>query len=124
VFEIILTPPSKTKQKGTLKRSSMNSNVKHKFPRRRKGFSLRAGTGEYYRWNSVHPNLKVVRQKLREASTTVEDDVSSVETCAEPECPISSPKKIRRGKREKVPMSNQKKEPEVPKNNDSVVEVA
>ena len=102
----------------------MNSNVKHKFPRRRKGFSPRAGTGEYYRWYSVHPNQMVVRQKQRVASTTVEDDVSSVETCAEPECPISSPKKIRRGKREKVPISNQKKEPEVPKNNDSVVEVA
>ena len=102
----------------------MNSNVKHKFPRRRKGFSPRAGTGEYYRWHSGLAESKVVRQKLREACTTMEDNVSSDETCAEPECPISSPKKIRRGKRDKVPISNQKKEPEVPKNNDSVVEVA
>jgi len=103
----------------------MNSNVKHKFPRRRKGFSPRAGTGEYYRWYSVHPNQMVVRQKQRVASTTVEDNVSSVETCTEPECPISSPKKkIRRGKRDKVLISNQKKEPKVLKNNDSVVEVA
>ena len=101
----------------------MNSNVKHKFPRRRKGFSPRAGTGEYYRWHSVHPNLMVIRQKQRVASTTVEDDVSSVETCAEPECPIVSPKKIRRGKRDKVPISNQKKEPKVLKNTNPVVEV-
>jgi hypothetical protein len=68
-------------------------NIKQKFPRRRKGFSPRAGTGEYYRWYSRYPNQRVVSQKQEVASTTVEDDVSPVETCTEPECPISSPKR-------------------------------
>jgi len=68
-------------------------NIKHKFPRRRKGFSPRAGTGDYYRRYSVYQNQKVVSQKQGLASTTVEEDVSPVETCTEPECPISSPKR-------------------------------
>jgi hypothetical protein len=99
----------------------MNNKEKHKFPRHRKGFSPRAGTGDYYRRYSVYQNQRVVSQKQEVASTTIEEDVSPVETCTEPECPISSPKKIRRGKRDKVPLSNQKNEPEVLKHNDSVV---
>jgi hypothetical protein len=88
-------------------------NIKQKFPRRRKDFSPRAGTGDYYRRYSVYQNQKVVSQKQGLGSTTVEEDVSPVETCTEPECPISFPKKIRRGKRDKVPISDQKNEPEV-----------
>ncbi len=95
-------------------------NIKQKFPRRRKGFSPRAGTGDYYRRCSVYQNQRVVSQKQGLASTTVEEDVSPVETCTEPECPISSPKKIRRGKRDKVPISNQKNEPEVLKPKDAM----
>jgi hypothetical protein len=98
----------------------MKSNIKHQFSRRRKGFSPRAGTGEYYRWHSGYAELKIRRQKRREACSTVEDDVSSVETCAEPECPITSSKKLRRGKRDKVPISNQKNEPEVLKPTDAM----
>jgi hypothetical protein len=99
----------------------MNIKEKHKFPRRRKGFSPRAGTGDYYRRCSVYQNQRVVSQKQGLASTTVEEDASPVETCTEPECPISSPKKKRRYKRDKVPISNQRNEPEVPKHNDSVI---
>jgi len=73
----------------------MNNKEKHKFPRHRKGFSPRAGTGtgDYYRRYSVYQNQRVVSQKQGLASTTVEEDASPVETCTEPECPISSPKK-------------------------------
>jgi hypothetical protein len=97
----------------------MNNKEKRKFPLRRKGFSPRAGTGDYYQRYNVYQNQRrVIGQKQGVASTTVEENVSQVETCIYSECPKSSPKKIRRDKRDKVPIHNQRNEPEVLKNNE------
>ncbi len=97
----------------------MKNKEKRKFPLRRKGFSPRAGTGDYYeRYNVYQNQRRVIGQKQGVASTTVEENVSHVKTCIYCECPKSSPKKIRRGKRDKVPIRNQRNKPEVLKNNE------
>jgi len=59
---------------------------KYKFPCRRKGFSPRAGTGDYYRLYRVYqsPGVVIV-QKQGVAKTTMEEEVSQDEMCAEPE---------------------------------------
>ena len=102
----------------------MSYKEKRKFPLRHKGFSPRAGTGDYYqRYNVFQNQRKVIGQKQGVASTTAEEDVSQVETCIYCDCPKSSPKKIRRGKRDKVPIRNQRNEPKVLKNNDDQEEI-
>ena len=102
----------------------MNNKEKRKFPLRHKGFSPRAGMGDYYERYNVYQNQKrdqnrriVISQKYEVASTTVEENVAPVETCIYSDCPNSSPKKIRRGKRDKV-SCNQRNEPEGLKIND------
>ena len=96
-----------------------------KFPKRHKGFSPRAATGDYYERYNVYQNQKsdqnrrrLISQKYEVASTTVEENVAQVETCIYSDCPNSSPKKIRRGKRDKSSIRNQRNEPEVLKNNE------
>ncbi len=90
----------------------MSYREKRKFPLRHKGFLPRAGTGDYYeRYNVYQNQRRVIGQKQGVASTTAEEDVSQVEMCIYCDCPKSSPKKIRRGKRDKI-SCNQRKEPE------------
>jgi hypothetical protein len=96
----------------------MSYREKRKFPLRHKGFSPRAATGDYYERYNVYQNQKrdhnrrrLISQKYEVASTTVEENVAQVETCIYSDCPKSSPKKIRRGKRDKI-SCNQRKEPE------------
>jgi hypothetical protein len=60
----------------------MSYKEKRKFPLHHKGFSPRAGTGDYYqRYNVLQNQRKVIGQKQGVASTTSEEDVSQVETC-------------------------------------------
>jgi hypothetical protein len=102
----------------------MSYREKRKFPLRHKGFSPRAATGDYYERYNVYQNQKrdhnrrrLISQKYEVASTTVEENVAQVETCIYSDCPNSYPKKIRRGKRDKV-SCNQRNEPEGLKIND------
>ena len=102
----------------------MNYSEKRKFPKRHKGFSPRAATGDYYERYNVYQNQKsdqnrrrLISQKYEVACTTMEENGAQVETCIYSDCPNSSPKKRRRGKRDKV-SCNQRKEPEGLKIND------
>ena len=64
----------------------MLSGAKYKFSRRRKGFSPRAGLGDYYRPYGVYQNPRVRNvQKQEVVKTTVEEEVSQDEVCVDPE---------------------------------------
>jgi hypothetical protein len=64
----------------------MLSGSKYKFSRRRKGFSPRAGTGDYYRPYGVYHSPRVGNvQKQEVVKTTVEEEVSQDEVCVDPE---------------------------------------
>jgi len=102
----------------------MSYKEKRKFPLRRKGISPRAGTGDYYqRYNVFQNQRKVIGQKQGVASTTAEEDVSQVEMCIYCDCPKSSPKKIRRGKRDKVSYVTRGMNPKFSKVNDDQEEI-